>query len=194
MGLWRTLFYLPAVVSGVAGSVLWGWMYHPHLGVINNLLALVGLEGGNWLVNKETALGALVVKSLWNVGVPMVIYLAAMQGLPQMFYEAAEIDGAGEWAKFRNITLPMLSPAIFFNAVLGIIGGIQTFAEPYVMTQGGPQNATHFLGLHLYQNAFHFLNMGYASAMAWIMFLMIFALTVMQFRLAGRWVYYEGEG
>ena len=194
LGLWRTIFYLPAVVSGVAGSVLWVWMYHPHLGVINNLLALVGLEGGNWLVNKETALGALVVKSLWNVGVPMVIYLAAMQGLPQMFYEAAEIDGAGEWAKFRNITLPMLSPAIFFNAVLGIIGGIQTFAEPYVMTQGGPQNATHFLGLHLYQNAFHFLNMGYASAMAWIMFLMIFALTVMQFRLAGRWVYYEGEG
>ncbi|MCE7983412.1 MAG: sugar ABC transporter permease [Caldilinea sp. CFX5] len=193
LGLWRTFFYLPAVVSGVAGSVLWAWMYQPELGIVNHLLGLVGLEGQNWLFNKQTVLGALVVKSLWNVGVPMVIYLAALQAMPQMLYEATEIDGAGEWAKFRHITLPMLSPAIFFNAVIGIINGIQTFAEPYVMTQGGPDNATLFLGLHLYQNAFHFLNMGYASAMAWIMFLLVLALTVLQFQLSSRWVYYEGE-
>jgi multiple sugar transport system permease protein len=123
-----------------------------------------------------------------------VIYLAALQGMPQALYEAAELDGAGEWTKFRRITLPMLSPAIFFNAVIGVISGIQTFAEPYVMTKGGPENATLFLGVYLYQSAFSFLNMGYASAMAFVMFLIIFVLTIIQFKLAGRWVYYEGAG
>jgi multiple sugar transport system permease protein len=194
LGVWRTVFYLPAVVSGVAGSVIWLWMYHGELGIINNLLRTVGLEGQNWLFDKSMALNALIIKSLWNVGVPMVIYVAALQGLPQMLYEAADIDGAGEWAKFRSITLPMISPAIFFNVVIGIITGVQTFAEPYVMTGGGPDNSTLFLGLHLYQSAFNYLKMGYASAMAWIMFLLILSLTVVQFRLAGRWVYYEGEG
>ncbi|MEM7534540.1 MAG: sugar ABC transporter permease [Chloroflexota bacterium] len=193
-GFWRTAFYLPAVISGVAGSVIWVWMYHPELGIINHLLNTVGLEGRNWLYEKELVMTSLVIKSLWNIGVPMVIYLAALQGLPQLLYEAADIDGASEWAKFVNITLPMLSPAIFFNVVMGIIGGVQTFAEPYVMTGGGPDNATLFLGLYLYQSAFHFLKMGYASAMAWIMFMLIFGLTIVQFRLAGRWVYYEGEG
>ena len=191
LGLWRTIFYVPAVISGVAGSVLWLWMYHNQLGVVNSVLALIGLEGTNWLYNKDTALGALVVKSLWNVGVPMVIYLAALQGLPQSLYEAADIDGAGEWTKFRNITLPLLSPAVFFNVIIGVISGVQTFAEPYVMTKGGPENATLFLGLYLYQSAFTFLNMGYASAMAWIMFVIIFTLTVFQFKLASRWVYYD---
>ena len=191
LGFWRTTFYLPAVVSGVAGSVLWRWMYHNELGIINNLLLGVGLEGRAWLFDVETALGALVVKSLWNVGVPMVIYLAALQGMPQNLYEAAEIDGAGEWSKFRNLTLPLLSPAIFFNVVIGVILGMQTFAEPYVMTKGGPDNSTLFLGLYLFQTAFSFLNMGYASAMAWMMFLVIFLLTVFQFKLASRWVYYD---
>ena len=194
VGVWRTIFYVPAVVSGVAGSVLWIWMYHNELGLINNLLLLVGLEGRNWLFDKDLVLGSLIAKSLWNVGVPMVIYLAALQGLPQDLYEAADIDGAGEVPKFRSISLPLLSPVIFFNLVIGIISNIQTFAEPYVMTNGGPDNATLFLGLHLYQSAFHFLKMGYASAMAWIMFLIIFVLTIIQFKLAGRWVYYEGAG
>lgn len=194
LGIWRTIFYLPAVVSGVAGSVLWAWLYQPEWGIINNILEIVGLEGRNWLWNKELVLGALIVKSLWNVGVPMVIYMAALQGLPQDLYEAADLDNAGEITKFWNITLPLISPVIFFNVVMGVIGQIQTFAEPYVMTNGGPDNETLFLGLHLYQNAFHFLKMGYASAMAWIMFLIIFALTMIQFGLARRWVYYEGHG
>lgn len=194
IGIWRTIFYLPAVVSGVAGSVLWAWLYQPEWGIINNILEIVGLEGRNWLWNKELVLGALIVKSLWNVGVPMVIYMAALQGLPQDLYEAADLDNAGELTKFWNITLPLISPVIFFNVVMGVIGQIQTFAEPYVMTNGGPDNETLFLGLHLYQNAFHFLKMGYASAMAWIMFLIIFALTMIQFGLARRWVYYEGQG
>ncbi len=193
LGGWRTIFYLPAVVSGVAGSVLWFWMYHGELGIINNLFRAVGLEGRNWLWEKELVLGSLIVKSLWNVGVPMVIYMAALQGLPQDLYEAADLDYASEGAKFYHITLPLISPVIFFNLVMGIIAQIQTFAEPYVMTGGGPDNATLFLGLHLYQNAFHFLKMGYASAMAWIMFLIIFALTMIQFGLANHWVYYESQ-
>ena len=192
LGFWRTAFYLPAVISGVAGSVIWMWMYHPELGIVNHGLQLLGLEGRNWLYDKPLVLGSLIVKSLWNIGVPMVIYLAALQGLPQRLYEAADIDGAGEMSKFFSITLPLLSPAIFFNLVMGIITAVQTFAEPYVMTRGGPDNATLFLGLHLYQSAFSFGFMGYASAMAWIMFLLIFGLTVFQFRLANRWVYYEG--
>lgn len=192
LGFWRTTFYLPAVISGVAGSVIWVWMYHTELGIVNHGLQLLGLEGRNWLYDKPLVLGSLIVKSLWNIGVPMVIYLAALQGLPQRLYEAADIDGAGEMSKFFSITLPMLSQAIFFNLVMGIITAVQTFAEPYVMTRGGPDNATLFLGLHLYQNAFSFGYMGYASAMAWIMFLLIFGLTVFQFRLANRWVYYEG--
>ncbi len=139
LGIWRTIFYLPAVVSGVAGSVLWAWLYQPEWGIINNLLEYVGIEGRNWLWNKELVLGSLIVKSLWNVGVPMVIYMAALQGLPQDLYEAADLDNAGEWKKFRNITLPLISPVIFFNVVMGVIGQIQTFAEPYVMTNGGPE-------------------------------------------------------
>lgn len=191
LGLWRTIFYLPAVVSGVAGSVLWMWMYHDQLGIVNNLLLALGGTSRNWLYDTDVVLGALVVKSLWNVGVPMVIYLAALQGLPQSLYEAAAIDGAGERVKFLRLTLPLLSPAIFFNVVIGVITGIQTFAEPYVMTKGGPENATLFLGLYLYQSAFSFLNMGYASAMAWTMFLVILVLTICQFKLAGRWVHYD---
>jgi multiple sugar transport system permease protein len=191
IGFWRTVFYLPAIVSGVAGAVIWKWMYDNELGVINNILLDIGIHAPHWLYDKNTALMALVIKSLWNVGVPMVIYLAALQGMPRYLYEAAEIDGAGEVAKFTTITLPMLTPVIFFNLVMGTITGIQTFAEPYVMTGGGPENATLFLGLHLYHSAFGYLKMGYASAMAWIMFIIIFVLTILQFMLANRWVYYE---
>jgi len=194
-GFWRTVFYLPAIISGVAGAVIWKWMYNNELGVINNILANIGIHAPHWLYDKNTALIALIIKGLWNVGVPMVIYLAALQGMPRYLYEAAEIDGAGEVAKFRAITLPMLTPVIFFNLVMGTITGIQTFAEPYVMTGGGPENATLFLGLHLYHSAFGYLKMGYAAAMAWIMFIVILALTISQFMLANRWVYYEtGEG
>lgn len=190
---WRTAFYLPAVISGVAGAVIWRWMYHNELGVINALLGMVGIVGPRWLYDKDTALLSLIIMRLWNVGVPMVIFLAALQGMPKFLYEAAEIDGAGEVAKFFNITLPLLTPVIFFNLVIAIIGGIQTFAEPFVMTSGGPQNATLFFGLYLYQSAFAFLKMGYASAMAWIMFIIILVLTVLQFKFANRWVYYEGS-
>lgn len=190
---WRTVFYVPAVISGVAGAVIWKWMYHNELGIINAILNLIGLDGLRWLYDKNTALLSLIIMRLWNVGVPMVIFLAALQSMPKYLYEAADIDGAGEVAKFFNITLPLLTPVIFFNLVMAIIGGIQTFAEPYVMTSGGPQNATLFFGLYLYQSAFSFMKMGYASAMAWVMFLIILVLTIIQFAFANRWVYYENE-
>ncbi len=190
---WRTAIYVPAVISGVAGAVIWRWMYHNELGMINNLLSMIGITGPQWLYDTHMALYSLVIMRLWNVGVPMVIYLAGLQGMPKFLYEAADIDGAGEVSKFIKITLPLLTPVIFFNVVMAVIGGIQTFAEPYVMTAGGPQNATLFLGLHLYQSAFSYMKMGYASAMAWIMFLSILALTIMQFKLANRWVYYESS-
>ncbi|MCL5997306.1 MAG: sugar ABC transporter permease [Chloroflexi bacterium] len=193
LGVWRTIFYLPAVVSGVAGSVIWLWMYDQQYGVIDNLLKVIGIAGPNWLFSKDLALWSLIIKSLWNVGVPMVVYLAALQGLPQMFYEAADLDGASEWGKFRNLTIPLISPAILFNLVIGTISGIQTFAEPYVMTSGGPVNSTLFLGMHLYQVAFHYLQMGQGSAIAWLMFIIILILTVAQLRLANRWVYYGSE-
>jgi len=177
---WRTVFYVPAVISGVAGSVIWKWMYHNDLGIINSLLALIGVEGPKWLYDQNIVVYSLVIKSLWNVGVPMVIYLAGLQGMPKFLYEAAEIDGAGEITKFKNITLPLLTPVIFFNVVMAVIGGIQTFAEPYVMTSGGPQNASLFLGLYLYYTAFSYLKMGSAAAMAWVTFIFILILTIIQ--------------
>ena len=191
IGFWRTVFYLPAVVSGVAGAIIWVWMYDRDLGIINNLLSLVGIKGAVWLYDVNTALPALVLKSLWNVGTPLVIYLAALQAMPQQLYEAAEIDGAGEWTKFKMVTLPMLSSVIFFNLVIGFIFAVQSFADPYVMTQGGPENSTLLLGLYLYQTAFGYNQMGYAAAIAWFMFLIIFILTVIQLRLSSLWVYYE---
>jgi len=191
LGFWRSLFYLPSVIGGVAVTVLWLWMYQPDYGVINSLLELVGLKGPNWLYSENWSLPALMIKSLWGIGGSMVIYLAGLQGVPRELQEAAQVDGAGEVQMFFKITLPMLTPVIFFNVIMAIILGIQTFVEPYLMTLGGPSNTTLFLGLYLYQAAFRFLKMGYASAMAWIMFIIIMTVTLIQFKFSERWVYYE---
>jgi multiple sugar transport system permease protein len=193
LGLWRGLFYLPSVIGGVAVTVLWQWMYNPNYGIINSLLELVGLTGPNWLYSESWSLPALMIKSLWGVGGSMVIYLAGLQGVPRELQEAAQVDGAGEVQTFFKITLPMLTPVIFFNVIMAIILGIQTFTEPYLMTAGGPSNTTLFLGLYLFQAAFRFLKMGYASAMAWIMFIIIMSVTLLQFKFSDRWVYYEME-
>lgn len=187
----RTVYYLPSVVSGVALSVLWLWLYHPDLGLINQTLKFVGVEGPSWLLSTRWALPALIGMGLWTVGGPMLIFLAALQGVPHELYEAAAIDGAGEWAKFKRITIPMLSPAIFFNLVLGFIVAIQTFTQAFVMTGGGPLNSTMLYALYTYLNAFTFLKMGYASALAWVMFVLILIWTWVMFRLGKRWVYYE---
>ena len=191
--LFRTIFYLPSQVSSVAVAVIFLWIYHPELGLINELLRRVGIQGPAWLISERWALPALIFMSLWSVGGAMIILLAGLQDIPQHLYEAAALDGAGEIAKFRHITLPMLSPVLFFNLVLGIIAGFQYFAQAYVMTQGGPLNATLFYALYLYLNAFNFLKMGYAAALAWILFLIIIVVTIWQVRLARRWVYYEFE-
>lgn len=191
--LFRTFFYLPSLVTGVAVAVLWAWLLNPQFGLINHALRLVGLEGPEWLFNTKTAMPAMIVMSLWGIGSTMLIYLAGLQGIPDHLYEAAEIDGANPLQKFRNVTIPLMTPVIFFNMIVGVIGSFQTFTQFYVMTNGGPANATLVYVLYLYRNAFEYFKMGYASALAWILFFVILMLTAVQFYLAPRWVYYEGD-
>ena len=193
--IFRTMFYLPSVVSGVAIAVLWQWLYQPEIGLINDILRRVGIQGPEWLWSQQWALPAIIGASLWPVGGTMIIFLAGLQDIPQHLYEAASLDGAGEGAKFRHVTLPMLSPVIFFNLVLGMIAAFRMFELPLVMTnRGGPLNATMFYALYLYLNAFNFLKMGYAAALAWILFIIIMIVTMAQLRLARHWVHYEFEG
>lgn len=204
MSFYRTIFYLPAIVPVVASSVLWIWVFNPDGGLLNTALRFFGLEGilsalvrriGTaglyWLQEERLAKPALILMSLWGAGSSMIIWLAGLQGIPQHLYEAAEIDGAGRWSRFVHITLPMLSPYIFFNLIMGIIGTFQIFTQAYVMTQGGPADATLFYVYYLFNNGFQYFRMGYASAMAWILFGIILILTLIQFRLAPRWVHYE---
>ena len=193
IAFWRTLFYLPAVMSGVAVALLWQWIFNSDFGLANWLLAIFGIDGPSWLLDPVWALPALILMSLWGVGGGMVIYLAGLQGVPTTLYEAAEIDGANSLYRFRHVTLPMVSPVIFFNLIIGIIAALQTFTQAFVMTGGGPQNSTYFFMLHLYNNAFQWLKMGYAAALAWVLFFYILILTLLVVRFSSAWVYYEGE-
>jgi multiple sugar transport system permease protein len=190
--LFRTFFYLPSLVTGVAVAVLWSWLLNPQFGLINHALSIFGIEGPEWLFNTKTAMPAMIVMSLWGIGGTMLIYLAGLQGIPEHLYEAAEIDGAGTFQKFRSVTVPLMTPVIFFNMIVGVIASFQVFTQFYVMTNGGPANATLVYVLYLYRNAFEYFKMGYASALAWVLFFIILLLTVIQFGLANRWVYYEG--
>jgi multiple sugar transport system permease protein len=193
VGLFRTIYYLPSVLPGVAFVVLWMWILHPDVGLINTLLSYVGIEGPRWLADPDWALPALLMMSLWGLGRSMVIYLASLQGIPQHLYEAASIDGANAWQAFWKITLPMLTPTIFFNLVLSVISTFQTFTSAFVATDGGPLDSTLFYVLYLFRQAYQYFNMGYASALAWILFLVILTLTLLIVRSSDRWVYYEGE-
>ena len=194
MSYWRTIYYLPAVVSGVPVAILWRWLFNPEFGIINWLLwSLFHIQGPMWLYSKQWVLPAFVVMSLWGIGGGMVIYLAALQGVPTEIYEAAELDGAGAARKFASVTMPMISPVIFFNLVMGIIGSFQVFTQSFVMTEGGPNNASLFLVLYLYRNAFQYFKMGYASALAWVLFGIIMVFTLLVFRSSSVWVYYESE-
>ena len=194
MQLFRGIFFLPSVVAGVATAVLWRWLLNPEFGLINYLLSLIGIDGPLWLQSETWALPGLVLMSLWGIGATMLIYLAALQGVPQQLYEAAEIDGASLVRRFWHITLPIISPAIFFTFIMGIIGSFQVFTPAYVMTEGGPAYATLFYVLYLYEQAFQSFKMGYASALGWILFVIIMLITLIQFKLAGGWVHYEVEG
>ncbi len=189
----RTIYFMPSVLSGVAFVVVWMWLFHPEAGLINATLARVGINGPRWLVDPNTALPALWIMSLWGLGRTAVIYLAGLRGIPRELYEAAAMDGAGTWHSFRSVTLPMLTPAIFFNLVLSIISTFQSFTSAFVATNGGPLDSTLFYVLYLYRKAFQEFQMGYASALAWVLFLIILVLTLLVVRSGQWWVYYEGE-
>lgn len=189
----RTMFYLPSVVSGVAYVVLWMWIFHPRAGLLNTLLGFAGIQGPTWLASPDWALPAIVIMSLWGLGRTMVIYLAGLQGIPQQLYESAALDGANSWRQFWAITLPLLTPTIFFNLILSIIATSQTFTQAFVATNGGPLDSTLFYVLYLYRQAFQNFRMGYASAMAWVLFVVVLLLTLLVIRSARSWVYYEGD-
>jgi multiple sugar transport system permease protein len=192
ISVYRTVFYLPSVTASIATAYLWATIL-AKFGLLNGMLSLIGIEGPTWLYSIEWSMPAIIMYSLWNVGTPMLVYLASLQGVPVHLHEAAMIDGAGVWSRFRHITVPMITPAIFFNSVLGVIGSFQVFTAAFILTQGGPANATLVYILHLYRAAFQDGKMGYASALAWVLFLAILVMTLVQLGMARLWVYYEAE-
>jgi len=188
---WRTVYYLPAVVSGVAVALLWEWLYQPDVGLFNTILRYFGIQGPRWIFSEAWAMPSIILVALWGAGAPMLIFLAGLRGIPTVLYEAAEIDGAGPIKRFFAITLPLLTPTIFFNVVLNIIAAWQIFTLALVMTRGGPNNATLTAVLHLYRTAFSNFYFGYASAQAWTLFLVILIFVVLAIRSASSWVTYE---
>ncbi|GAB3408044.1 carbohydrate ABC transporter permease [Flindersiella endophytica] len=192
--LWRTIYYLPTLVPAIASAVLWIWIYNPDFGLLNSVLRAAGLPTSNWIYSETMAVPSLVLMSTWGFGNAMVIFLAGLQGIPGHLYEAVSIDGGGTWARFRHVTLPFMTPTIFYNLVTGVIGTFQVFNQAYVMTQGGPNNATLFYIYYLYRTAFTESNMSYASTLAWVLFCIVLVITVLLFRNARRWVYYEMGG
>jgi len=191
MSLFRTIYYLPTVVPVVANSILWLWILNPEYGLLNSFLKMLHLPPLGWLVEPRLAKPTLILMGLWGLGGNVIIYLAGLQGIPQQLYEAAAIDGASRWSRFWRITVPLLSSIIFFTLIMGVIGSLQIFTKSYIMTGGGPLNSTRFYVLYLFQVAFHDYRMGYGSAMAWILFIIIFVITIFLFRSVGRRVYYE---
>ncbi|MEW8986244.1 MAG: sugar ABC transporter permease, partial [Bacillus sp. (in: firmicutes)] len=195
MKFFRTIYYLPAVLSGVAVYFLWMQLLSPSTGLVNTMLGWFGIEGPAWLFDPEWTKPALLMMKMWSVGGGMLLYLAIMQGVSPQMYEAADIEGASPWQKFYHITLPMISPIIFFDVITSTIGAFQIFQEAYVMTEngsGGPGNSLLFYNLHMWNNAFEVFDMGYASAMAWLLFIIVMVLTAVNMKLGKRWVHYEG--
>jgi multiple sugar transport system permease protein len=194
IAIFRTIYYLPTIVPAVANAILWAWIFNTEFGLVNALVRSLGGSKIAWLQEPKWAMAAFIVMSMWTVGSPMIIFLAGLQGIPDIYYEAAEIDGAGVWAKLRHVTLPLMSPIIFFNLVIGIIGSFQVFVNAYLMTRGGPQNSTLFLVLYIYRTAFQSQKMGYASALSWLLFLILMLFSFVIFRSLGSRVYYENPG
>ncbi|MBI2941521.1 MAG: sugar ABC transporter permease [Chloroflexi bacterium] len=189
---YRLTYYMPSIIPSVANAILWLWAFNPDFGVLNDVLVLLDLPTPRWLQDPTWAKPALILMSMWGLGGAMIIFLAGLQGVPQELYEAAQVDGARWHHQLRFITLPMISHVVLFNLILQIIGSFQVFNAAYIMTNGGPQNSTLFLVLYLYRNGFEFFQMGYASAMAWALFTIVMVFTLIQFKAAGRWVFYEG--
>nr|WP_200870014.1 sugar ABC transporter permease [Cytobacillus firmus] len=195
MKFFRTLYYLPAILSGVAVYFLWMQLLSPSTGLVNTFLAWFGIEGPAWLFDPEWTKPALLLMKMWSVGGGMLLYLASLQGVSNSLYEAADLDGAGVMQKFIYITLPMISPIIFFDVLTSTIGSFQIFQEAYVMTEngsGGPGNSLLFYNLHMWNNAFEVFDMGYASAMAWLLFIVVMILTIINMKIGKKWVHYEG--
>lgn len=198
MPVFRTLFYLPALLPPVASSVLWSWILNPQYGILNNFLRTIGLPQPQWFLTPQTTVPGYVVMSVWGVGGTMVIFLAGLQNVPTELYEAAILDGSGVWKKFWHVTLPMISPVLFFNLVMGIVGSFSYFTQAFVIGAGGGsgagvQNSGLFYALYLYQKAFSEIQMGYASALGWILFFIVLVLSLLVFRSSALWVYYGGD-
>ena len=192
--LYRTLFFIPHLVPAIASIMLWKFLMHPRIGLINTGLAQIGIQGPGWLNHPKTAMMSVVLIGLWGSigGNRMLIFLAGLQGVPAELYEASELDGANAWHKFWNVTMPMISPTVLFNLLLGIIGALQVFNIAFVGTQGGPSYATWFFALHIYRQAFEYFRMGYGSALAWLFAVALIIFTAIQMRLSESWVFYAG--
>jgi len=192
LGIFRSVYYLPVVSSMVAVALVWRWLYNKDFGLINWALSWMGIQPLGWLTSTKWAMPAVIIMSIWKgLGYNMIIFLAGLQGIPQHLYEAAAVDGASAWRRFWAITLPLLSPTTFFVLVMSLIGSFQVFGQVYMMTQGGPADATSTIVYYIFQNAFQYFKMGYASAQAWLLFAMIFVFTLIQFRMQQEWVHYE---
>jgi multiple sugar transport system permease protein len=193
MSFFRTVFYIPAVISGVAVSLMWMWLLQPDTGVVNTLLDMVGIQGPGWFWDPRWALPSVALMSIWGVGGSAIIYLAGLQNIPPHLYEAAMLDGANAWKRFWRITLPLLTPTIFFLLVIELIDAFKVFTQAFVITKGGPLKATYFYLYYYYEEAFQNFNMGYASALALVLMLVIFSATLLVNYTSKRWVYYESE-
>jgi multiple sugar transport system permease protein len=195
VAIYRTLFFMPSLVPLVASVILFKWLLNADFGIVNQALRELGMNPPGWFSDRNWAIPSLIIMRLWGTigGTQMIIFLAGLQGIPTELYDAASIDGANAWQRTRAVTIPLLTPTIFFNTVLGIIGALQTFAAAFVATEGGPGFATWFYALHIWKHAFDYFNMGYAAALAWFFALIIVALTIVQMRLSRRWVFYYGE-
>lgn len=193
VSFFRAAYFLPTITSAVAAATVWRWIYEPNFGLLNSLLYAIGVpHPPAWLSSPSWAMPALILLGVWQgLGFQMVIFLAGLQGIPLHLYEAASIDGAGWWARFRHITVPLISPTTFFVLIISVIGSYQVFDQAFVLTEGGPGYATTTLVYYIYEYAFQFFKMGYAAAMAWILFAIVFVLTVVQFRVQSRWVHYD---
>jgi len=196
MAIFRTIFFLPSIVPIVASAVLWLWVLNPDSGLVNSMLQqFFHIEGPGWLASEHWSKPSLIIMSVWGIGAAIVVFLAGLNEVPQSLYEVAELDGAGVWHKFRHVTLPMLTPTILFNLIMGLIASFQYFTQVYVMTlgRGTPLDSTMFYALYLYRVSFYYLRMGYASAMAWVLFVVILIATLGVLISSRKWVYYQGE-
>jgi multiple sugar transport system permease protein len=192
--LFRTIIYLPSIVPAVASAMIWMWLLNPDLGLINTVLKWLHLPTSNWLYDESSVIPSVVLTTLWGIGGTVIIFLAGLSGIPKQYYEAIDVDGGGWYSKLRHITIPMVTPTLFFNTIMTIIGSFQVFNEAYILTDGGPNNKSLFYVFYLWRTGFRDTEMGYASALAWVLFVIILFFTYLVFKSSKSWVYYEGGG